>query len=94
MRICKGIPHRNQDCRTNGLHDPTGRPVLVVQDDYFLATDTAMAVRGAGAAVPGPCPTEKAVGELLDVRLGWVFARPVASGLGRLSKATLLGDPP
>lgn len=46
--------------------DLTGRRVLVVEDDYYLAGDTAAALRGAGAAVLGPCPTEDAARDLLE----------------------------
>ena len=42
-----------------GEPDLTGRRVLVVEDDYYLATDTARALRGAGAEVLGPCATEE-----------------------------------
>jgi PAS domain S-box-containing protein len=42
-----------------GEHDLTGRRVLVVEDDYYLATDAARALRGAGADVMGPCGTEE-----------------------------------
>lgn len=46
--------------------DLTGRRVLVVEDDYYMAGDTAAALRGAGAAVLGPCPTEDAARDLLE----------------------------
>ena len=46
--------------------DLTGRKILVVEDDYFLASDTAAALRGAGAIVLGPCPTEERVHDLLE----------------------------
>ena len=49
-----------------GAPDLTGRTVLVVEDDYFLATDTAAALRGAGAAVLGPCPSLDAMRDLLE----------------------------
>ena len=42
-----------------GEPDLTGRRILVVEDDYYLATDTARALRGAGAEVLGPCATEE-----------------------------------
>lgn len=48
-----------------GAPDLTGRSVLVVEDDYYLAGDTAAALRGAGATVLGPCPSEDATLELL-----------------------------
>ena len=44
----------------------TGHRVLVVEDDYYLASDTAAALRGAGAQVLGPCPSEGAVLDLLE----------------------------
>jgi DNA-binding response OmpR family regulator len=40
--------------------DLGGRRVLVVEDEYYIATDTARALRGAGADVMGPCPSEEA----------------------------------
>lgn len=48
-----------------GAPDLTGRRVLVVEDDYYLASDTAAALRGAGASVLGPCPNENATFDLL-----------------------------
>ena len=48
-----------------GAPDLTGRRILVVEDDYYLAGDTAAALRGAGAIVLGPCPNEKAALERL-----------------------------
>ena len=42
-----------------GEPDLTGRRILVVEDDYYLATDTARALRGAGAEVMGPYATEE-----------------------------------
>lgn len=49
-----------------GTYGLTGRTVLVVEDDYFLASDTAAALRGAGARVLGPCPTAEAAQHLLE----------------------------
>ena len=42
-----------------GEPDLTGRRVLVVEDDFYLATDAARALRGAGAEIMGPCATEE-----------------------------------
>lgn len=63
-----------------GAPDLTGKIVLVVEDDYYVASDTAAALRGAGAEVLGPCPTEddalRVLGEetptavVLDLNLG------------------------
>ncbi|MCR0983329.1 PAS domain-containing protein [Roseomonas populi] len=46
--------------------DLTGQHVLVVEDDYYIAIDTASALQGAGAEVLGPCPTEAAAREVLE----------------------------
>ncbi|MGX1167026.1 PAS domain S-box-containing protein [Bradyrhizobium sp. USDA 372] len=60
--------------------DLNGKTVLVVEDDYYQATDTARALAGAGANVIGPCPTEDAArielgkqrpdAVVLDINLG------------------------
>ena len=49
-----------------GAPDLAERKVLVVEDDYYVAHDTAAALRGAGAAVLGPCPSEAATIALLE----------------------------
>lgn len=49
-----------------GAPDLTGRTVLVVEDDFYMATDTAAALRGAGADVLGPCPNARATRDVLD----------------------------
>ncbi|MGX7703690.1 PAS domain S-box protein [Methylobacterium sp. Gmos1] len=46
--------------------DLTGRRVLVVEDDFYLATDAARALEGAGAEVAGPCATEEDARAELD----------------------------
>ena len=51
-----------------GEADLSGQHVLVVEDDYYLASDTARALRGAGAGVLGPCPTEAAARDELEER--------------------------
>lgn len=33
-----------------------GRKVLILEDDYYLATDLQQALESAGATVIGPCP--------------------------------------
>lgn len=43
----------------------SGQRILVVEDDYYMASDLASALRGAGADVVGPCPTEDATLALL-----------------------------
>ncbi|NWJ27598.1 PAS domain S-box protein [Rhizobium sp. Td3] len=48
-----------------GAPDLTGKIVLVVEDDYYVASDTAAALRSAGAEVLGPCPTEEAALQIL-----------------------------
>ena len=47
-----------------GAPDLSGLTVLVVEDDYYIAGDTAAALRGAGATVLGACPSEQAALEL------------------------------
>lgn len=49
-----------------GAPDLTGRKVLVVEDDYYMASDTASALQGAGAEVLGPCPSESSTLRLLE----------------------------
>jgi len=63
-----------------GEPDLGGRIVLVVEDEYYIATDAARVLRGAGAEVIGPCPSEQAAraslkerhphAVLLDINLG------------------------
>lgn len=63
-----------------GAADLRGHRVLVVEDDYYLATDAARALAGAGAEVMGPCATEedarseieehRPAAAVLDVNLG------------------------
>lgn len=63
-----------------GEADLSGHRILVVEDDYYQATDTARALQGAGAMVLGPYPNEEAAraeiegqhpdAALLDVNLG------------------------
>jgi PAS domain S-box-containing protein len=43
-----------------GAPDLTGQLVLVVEDDYYIASDTAAALSGAGAKVLGPYPRVEA----------------------------------
>ena len=73
----------------NGL---SGRRVLVVEDEYFLADEIDRALRAAGAAVLGPVPSVEAAlglmqtGELpdiatIDINLGGEMAYPVADEL-------------
>lgn len=62
-----------------GAADLSGQRILVVEDDYYLANDTARALQGAGAEVIGPCPNEDAArdaiidapptGAILDINL-------------------------
>ena len=69
-----------------------GRCVLLVEDDYLLATVLCQELEGAGAQVLGPVPDVAAalallsVGDgvdaaVLDVNLGGTMAWPVADAL-------------
>ncbi len=49
-----------------GAPDLTGQSVLIVEDDYYMAADSAAALRGAGATVLGPCPREEDTRRLLE----------------------------
>lgn len=49
-----------------GAPDLSGKTVLVVEDDYYVASDTASALRSAGAIVLGPCGTEEDALEILQ----------------------------
>ena len=63
-----------------GEADLSGLRVLVIEDDYYLATDAARALQGAGANVLGPCPNEEAARDelanerfdvaVIDINLG------------------------
>jgi PAS domain S-box-containing protein len=50
----------------SGAPDLTGQRVLIIEDDYYLASDTSAALRGAGAQVIGPCPREDLALRLLE----------------------------
>lgn len=41
-----------------GEADLSGYTILVVEDDYYLATDATRALQGAGAHVVGPCASQ------------------------------------
>jgi DNA-binding response OmpR family regulator len=63
-----------------GEPDLSGHRILVVEDDYYLATDSARALRGAGAEVIGPCSSDEEARDalakqrpdaaLVDINLG------------------------
>jgi len=63
-----------------GKPDLGGRRVLVVEDEYYIASDTARALQGAGAEILGPCASEDAArtqlegqrpdAALVDINLG------------------------
>ncbi|GEP10801.1 response regulator [Methylobacterium gnaphalii] len=69
----------------------SGRRILVVEDDYFLADDLQRRLRASGAIVLGPVPSvEGALGLVdretvdaasIDVKLGVEMAYPVADAL-------------
>jgi len=49
-----------------GAPDLSGKTILVVEDDYYVASDTAAALRGAGAIVLGPSPTAEDAAHVLE----------------------------
>jgi PAS domain S-box-containing protein len=64
---------------TSGHANLSGQRILVVEDDFYLAGDAARALKGSGAEVLGPCPTQAAgwnelnhtvpTGAVLDINL-------------------------
>lgn len=73
--------------------DLAGRRILVVEDDYFLASDVCRALEKLGAQVIGPIPdlaralaaarSEDLDGAVLDVNLREEYSGPVAEELSR-----------
>lgn len=52
----------------HGKPDLGGHRVLVVEDEYYIASETAHALQGAGAEVAGPCASEHAARSELESR--------------------------
>lgn len=50
-----------------GAPDLSNCTILVVEDEFYMASDIASSLRSAGAEVLGPCPTEEAALALLKV---------------------------
>jgi CheY-like chemotaxis protein len=68
-----GAPHRatvfGGALDMSGEADLSGHRIMVIEDDYYLATDVSRALQGAGANVIGPCPNEEvARAELAEQR--------------------------
>lgn len=72
----------------------TGRSVLLVEDDYFIAEDMACQLEACGAEVIGPVAsvdaaielieqTERIDGAVVDINLQGVMAWPIADALLR-----------
>ena len=72
----------------------SGRRILVVEDDFFVADEVTHGLRRHGAEVVGPAPTVAAAlalldgtaaldGAALDVNLGGEMVYPVAEALRR-----------
>ena len=74
-----------------GEADLTGHRILVVEDEFYLATDTARAIRGAGAEVIGPCAQTVAALKELDVTepTGAIIDIDLAAGRSYLLARTL-----
>ena len=49
--------------------------MLVVEDEYYIASETARALQGAGAEVAGPCASEHAARTELESRRGVLTGR-------------------
>ena len=73
----------------------TGKNILVVEDEYFIATDISRALQAEGAKVVGPvgrleqglalAEQERVDAALLDVNLGATLTLPIADRLGARS---------
>lgn len=72
--------------------DLTGRTILVVEDDYFLAQETARMIRRSGASILGPVSNVHDAlevlkvatsidGAILDINLMGEMAYPIADAL-------------
>lgn len=71
----------------------SGKRVLVVEDDFYLANDAARALRGAEADVVGPCATEEQVRASLDAETPDAVLLDINLGGGpTFSLAELLKD--
>src|SRR3712207_8803154 len=78
--------------------DLTGRRILVVEDEYFIADDIARALTGLGAEIVGPAPDVESAAALLsqrpvdwavlDINLQGEMVYPVAEALrGQIGRA-------
>ena len=69
-----------------------GQCVLVVEEDYYMASDVASTLRGSGADVVGPFPL--AAPAIEAVRYGGLTGAVVDINLGsvRLSRRPMLSD--
>jgi DNA-binding response OmpR family regulator len=56
--------------------------LLMIEDDYYQATDAARALPGAGAEVMGTCPTAEAARDELEERRPDAVVLDVNLGLG------------
>lgn len=50
------------------LHQLAGRRVLLIEDDYYLATDTCTALENAGATVIGPLADQQSAAALAGLQ--------------------------
>lgn len=58
--LATGMLNMHEDAKLDGHR------VMVVEDEYFIATDAAHALRVAGADVMGPCPSEDAASAAVE----------------------------
>jgi len=80
--------------------DLTGKKILVVEDEYFIAADLKKELSGRGAVVIGPVgnlmsalsliKSEQVDAAVLDVNLEGARSYPVMEELGRLSVPYML----
>lgn len=65
-----------------GEPDLSGHLILVVEDEYYIATDAARALQNAGAALAGPCPTEEGARAELEKQRPDAVVLDINLGLG------------
>jgi two-component SAPR family response regulator len=55
-----------KNCSNQGEGRLHGRVVLVVEDEYYVASDASEAIKAAGAIILGPCPTVASTMHVLE----------------------------
>lgn len=92
VRCDTGPDSRAEAPLSNPGADLTGRKILLVEDEYFIAQDMTRVLQEKGAEIAGPVPsvedalnlierTDRLDGAVLDINLRGHMAFPVADAL-------------